>query len=675
VIQPDGATHTLAVGSETLFAHDYVADVPTAALPSYLNKKRQFKVTNKTGIRLLQISNEYGHLGLNDFSADGPAELMEFFPDGLRVGASETFEFRYNEADPVPIHLRFQIAGLPGLRHQYFIELTFSGPDLSKATSVVKRIAGNSIAEIPGTAVQHSTANPIELTLPRVLVDGVRVRLHNATTYELWHTAPWAEDAHQREQRYSGDLRIAWDTGDFAVFAWDAGGLEFKVDLTLPPGVEISSGNEPQSKRIRIDTSKSKGLTAEILPAKEENLYECKIGYVRKEKVHGVYLGDGIASFNGDRIFLPVARPDNQTGAHVLMINPDDLRVTGGAEFTGKGVFSLPNEVALANEIVMASFGDNVTHLMNMLLEGPTVHLNPYTVVSAIKGHDDRGCCLIVMIDDQKSNPPAIRYHYALVRRFVGLDHNRQRVVSDSRLISLDGVKGFREQSRMPGFPAWVSPSGSPMALSPSPVSTGGERTREAAVCIAGGLFVVGGNEGTIRELALQSAGREEAIVYGREGAEIFCAHSQSDSEGLRITRVDNKAWKQTHSLSLPRGEGVADLTNDTRQRTPTDIFKSARAASMVITRDGKLLFVSHGRSIFKIDAATLTLRDDFKVDLPCRVFHTTWGKPTEFPHVLYGSPTPCTLLYAIGSSYTGDGTHAKGNDFKTELYKLAIRD
>jgi len=104
-------------------------------------------------------------------------------------------------------------------------------------------------------------------------------------------------------------------------------------------------------------------------------------------------------------------------------------------------------------------------------------------------------------------------------------------------------------------------------------------------------------------------------------------------------------------------------------------MFKSARAASMVITLDGKLLFVSHGRSIFKIDAATLTLLDVFKVDLPCRVFHTWWGKPTEFPHVVYGSPASCTLLYAIGSSYAGDGTNAKGNDFKTEIYKLAIPD
>ena len=95
----------------------------------------------------------------------------------------------------------------------------------------------------------------------------------------------------------------------------------------------------------------------------------------------------------------------------------------------------------------------------------------------------------------------------------------------------------------------------------------------------------------------------------------------------------------------------------------------------MVYDLQGKQLFISHGKSIFKVDAETLTLRDTFKVALPCRVFHVWWGKPTEESHVLYGVPTSCTLLYAIGAHYTGDGAHAKGNDFKTELYKLAVRD
>src|SRR5262249_47681640 len=44
VIQPDRQTYTLAVGSETLFAPDYVSTFPTRALSPYFNKKRQFKI-------------------------------------------------------------------------------------------------------------------------------------------------------------------------------------------------------------------------------------------------------------------------------------------------------------------------------------------------------------------------------------------------------------------------------------------------------------------------------------------------------------------------------------------------------------------------------------------------------------------------------------------------------
>jgi hypothetical protein len=195
------------------------------------------------------------------------------------------------------------------------------------------------------------------------------------------------------------------------------------------------------------------------------------------------------------------------------------------------------------------------------------------------------------------------------------------------------------------------------------------------AICISGGVFVVGNDAQGIRTLALQSARQEEAVVFGRDGAEIYCAHSQADNEGLRISRIDNKSWKQTHSLSLPRGEGVANLTTDTRQRRPADRDKASRSASMVRSLDGKWLFVSHGRSIFKVEPATLTLRDTFKVDLPCRLFEVGWGKPTTESHPLYGAPSSCTLLYALGASYTGDGSPVNDNQFKTHLYKIAIRD
>ena len=110
-------------------------------------------------------------------------------------------------------------------------------------------------------------------------------------------------------------------------------------------------------------------------------------------------------------------------------------------------------------------------------------------------------------------------------------------------------------------------------------------------------------------------------------------------------------------------------MTTYTGQRKPTDLYKASRSASMVLSADGKWLYVSHGRSIFKIEAPTLTLRDAFKVDLPCRVFFVGWGKPTS------DAGSSCTLVYAIGASYTGDGARVKDGEFKTQIYKVAVKD
>lgn len=679
VIQPDGETHTLPAGSESLFAHDYVLDVPTAALPPYLNKTKKIKVTNDTNLRLLNMSYSRHETGLTDFSAAGPAELLSRIPEGLRSGGSETYEFRYNEADPAPVQLRFLVNPPNGVIHNYILEVTFSGPDLGTATSVFKRLADTgkgvfSIAEIPGTSVQHATSAPIVLTRPKAL-DGMSVEIVNATSYRLWRRAPASTDRFEHENPlFDSKVKIAFDTPNFFVFAHGAGEVYFDVDFSLPPGVEMSSGTVRQHKLIRINTDRAGALQTELLTG-SDSTYKCKISFVQKSDVNGVYLGDGMVSERGEAIYLPVAMLDNQLQTQVLKVNPDDLSVTASQKFSGKGVFASPNDVAVTTDYVLAMFGDNnETTIMSRALQYEINHANPdYTVISALRADHEGYYCLLVMKDDKKSSPPNIRYHYSLVRRFIGKDHAKRMYASSVADISLDAVKGFREQNRVAGFPTWVTPStSSPIALSSSVVTTRGERVNEAAIGINGGLFVVGGSENTIRSIAVQSAGREEAIVYGREGKEIICAHSQSENEGLRISRVDNVDWKQTDSLSLPRGEDVVDLTRDSRQRTPQDVYKTAHAASMVRTLDGRTLFVSHGRTIFKIDVMKLAVLETFKLELPCRLLHVWEGKPTQDSHVLYGTPSTCILLYAIGSSYIGDGSRPKG-DFATRLYKLGI--
>ncbi len=321
-------------------------------------------------------------------------------------------------------------------------------------------------------------------------------------------------------------------------------------------------------------------------------------------------------------------------------------------------------------------FGDTNIHVLDLalLVQGKVSVGDAYTVVTGIKCPYETAYFLLGFRKDNAA-PPNISAHHVLGTKFIAKGSGGQKIQSgNTREVLLDTVKGFREQNRMTGYPTWVSSKTvSPMALSTSIVSPGGERVREVAVGIDGGLFVVGSSDKNIRVLALESAGREEEIVFGREGKSIYCLHSQGENQGLRVSRVDNKTWKQTHGLSLPHGEGVADLTTNTGQRQPATARKNQRSTSMVVSHDEKWLFVSHGKSIFKIDVAKMELRDTYKTELPCRVFHVWFGKPTEASHAIYGTPSSCILLYAVGATYKGDGVEEK--EFKTHLYKLAIPD
>ncbi len=332
VLQPNLELQSLSVGAETLFAPDYVFEFPSKPLPPYLNKKRQFKITNNTGLRLVAITEVYTNAGLTDFSINGPGELTTRLPAEFRNGATETVEFKYNEADPEPVTLRFLVNNTTGAKHDFVLEVTFSGPDLSIATSVFKRlmvaVSGMlSSAEVPGTAVQHSTDNPVVIPPPKRLIDGVKLRAQNATSYQFWREAPGAKDRFEVQNKYFGDeIKIAYNTPAFFLSAYGAGQLDINVDFALPAGIEISSGSQPQLKLIRINTDKANALHPELLANRDETSFECKISYLLKRELPDVYIGDGVATDRGDAIYLPVAGwssgceagLENQSGKFIL---------------------------------------------------------------------------------------------------------------------------------------------------------------------------------------------------------------------------------------------------------------------------------------------------------------------------------------------------------------------
>ncbi|HEY0727285.1 MAG TPA: hypothetical protein VGD38_04390, partial [Pyrinomonadaceae bacterium] len=556
---------------------------------------------------------------------------------------------------------------------------------LATARSVFKRAVLSdrgdvtAVAEIPDTATQHATNTTIVIAPPKRLIDGVRLRAINTSTYQLWREAPGAEQS-EASNRYHGDeIKIAWNTPAFYLLGYGAGQLNVDVDFALPYGIEISPGAQRQQKVIRINTDKSTGLNPELLPNKSDTSYECRISYLLKQELDGMYIGDGVATERGDAIYLPVARRLALVVMEVLKINPENLSVGSKSSVvqSNSGMFATPNAIALSNEHVFAMYGDTDLHVFDysLQLQGKVNVGDVYAVITGIKCQNEKEYFLLGIKKD-KTNVQNISLHHLLSYKFINrANSGPQKITAGNiREVSLDAVKGFREQNKMGGYPAWVSSKTvSPIALSTSMQSTQGERVREVAVCIDGGLFTVGSAERMIRVLALESAGREEEIVFGRDGKTIYCLHSQGDNQGLRVSRVDNQAWKQTHGLTLPRGEGVVDLLTDTRQRTPGTPYKNHRATSMVLSRDEKNLFVSHGQSIFQIDVAKMELRATFKVDLPCRLFHVWFGKPTEASHGIYGTPNSCTLLYAVGANYRGDGLQSR--ESKTQLYKLGIPD
>jgi len=169
VIQPDGEMYTLAVGSESLFAPDYVLDFPTKPLPPYLTRKRQFTV-KFSGVKLTPISDKYFNspIGMREFVTRGP---VEHSPRPTQTMTEYTFDLTYNEANPTPVVLQLQLSPEQKSRPDadYIMELTLSGPDLATAASVYKRltIAGKLVLEeLPGTRKQYSGTGPIEVPKP-----------------------------------------------------------------------------------------------------------------------------------------------------------------------------------------------------------------------------------------------------------------------------------------------------------------------------------------------------------------------------------------------------------------------------------------------------------------------------------------------------------------------------
>ena len=691
LMQPEGELYSLAGGREELFVYDYVDNYPSADLPVYLDKSLKIDIKNDTKASLFEMTDDYVALGLDTLSSTGPVEA-EPMPSVFLSDKTYPFEFRYNEADPTPITVRYLIEAKPAKSPDHIIEFTFSGPGLSSITSVFKRIAIDkqdrlSIGEVAGSLVtypanrpfdeaflkrwrrqnpnQPDPQRPIEVKYPEQFKKTFKFMVFNATPYTLHQvgmTTPMPDIGRYRE------VKVGYNTPDFSIFSREMGDLHFTIDFTKQHGIEMSSRSKIQESMIRIDPDESKGLVVEIakmlnpgdppltvehqggkeeVSATDGPVYVCQIVYKFKQELNAVCIGDGAVNPRGDWLYLPVADPTNVPAKTIMKVRADNLSITPGYKHSGGGeIFSLPNSMMIYEKKALVMLGDTNLLELNDSMEQvmKTRSYGDYTAIAGMA--NDSEYIHLLAIKKEGTNDQNAKYHYMLVSH-----HYQSPTVRDA--IPLDPLGGTRGGGGFTNQPAWVSSSTNfPMAALRVP--------RKVAICIDGGLMLIDVRSDAVKVVALESTGREEAIAFNETGEFIYCLHSQPNNQGLKLSRVhtDNPQAKPV-TLSLPSSEAVSDLITNTRgEGTPRERRKHMRAASLAITPYPNTMFVSQGKSILQINTESLTVVRSATVELPCRLIHVT-QKDSSW------------MIYAIGATGTSDGGSVK--EYKTHLYKLAV--
>jgi hypothetical protein len=660
IIEPNGDTYTLTLGSEHLFSHDYVSSVDTKALPEVLTKTREIKIYNSSGMQFVEMNDTCLKAGVTAFNATGPVAMNPPKLTNLRSGTDEKIEITYNEADAPTVTLRFLLQRPAGIKNEYFLELTLSGADLSTATTVFKRIGVDaqnttSIVEVPDTRKQHSTASQINF-FPKPMADGIKLVLRNATPYQLWLHTPDARDEAAREKPYnSGDsIFIKYSSTPFSIYAHGAGELFFDVDFAMPRGIEEARFGQSQTKRIRVNGSKSLGLRIESPSVTEgpiTDLYECTVRYIFDKPLSGPFLGDGVPSRDGSSFYIPVASPAMANKSEILKINAGALGTDASVQVDGGSIFSAPNSLVVLSDRVLAIVKNNVVNkLTHDLRNEGGVALGWHDVVTNLKGSSNDSKFYTLGIDQHTGG--GLRYKYSYAVRSLS-----QHV--DEMDIVLDGQKGFKP-ARVQGAPAWVSPN----TISFMDVSMG----TAFAICVEGGVFLVETRSRRVNEVAIPGTGREEAVVIDPTQPVVFCAHSQPDNRALMITRINASNPNEKTTVTLPGA--VMEMVTDTNPPLAVNLgYNRPRAVSLLATAD--TLYVSHGTKIYILDKLRLNVRQSVTVDLPCRLIQVRRGKLPGDTHPKYGTPGECLIIWAVGAMYIGDGySRAK---YQTSAYRIGV--
>jgi hypothetical protein len=263
VVQPDGATHTLPVGSENLFARDYVLDFPTKALPPYFNKKRKFTIKCFSAVG--PIEEKYRKFGINDVETNGPRDVS---PLPARPQTQFDVEIGYNQTDTEFVRLTFQLVRRMQSRADvdYLLEVRFTGNDLSTAISTIRRVSivdGKYIDDVvAGTLMEHSSDSIIEVSQPKRFDEHFRFVVVNASEQFRLKPKP-APAGFPPYIIEDGFIPINHNTPDFTLEfegrVQTQGVLGVNLNFAMDHGIEASTG-KPQANLIRLNTGKAQQI-------------------------------------------------------------------------------------------------------------------------------------------------------------------------------------------------------------------------------------------------------------------------------------------------------------------------------------------------------------------------------------------------------------------------------
>ena len=662
VIDPNGDTYTLTVGSEHLFAHDYISRYQAKELTPFLNKKKEFTIVHNTGLRLGPLNETCRNAGLTAVSSTMPMEITSTLPTTLVSGKEEKVEIYFNQQDPGAITLRFMVERTAAMKHDYVLEIILSGVGLSTWTTVFKRVAVDkqglvSVADVPGTRETSIATNITFSATP--LVNGIKLRLRNETPFWLWLRSPEAPAPDDREKFYEQSqgqvITVKYNTPAFSIYAHGGGELPVDVDFAMPMGFEASSGNVAQQKCLRINTDTAvAGLVFENFSAADQNeVYECTLRYRLEKEMEAVYFGDGVPGRDGSFFYLPVAIPPSATRAQVLKIDANSLSPTASVSLDGRSVFAAPNSIAVLADSVVALLKNNEFNIYDHSLKLiKRLVLTQYDVITNLKGGLNETKFFTLGMKQLPGTPT--RYTYTLA-----VSRTSSPNVSDMEL-PMDGQPGYVAKP-VPGAPAWVSQSTPPLMDAIG---------NAVAMCVEGGLFLIDLKAKRLMGTKLDTVGRQEAILIDPRDNTVFFAHSNARNNELIISRVNPGApteRMETTTLPFPLTHVVTD------QNPPAGVnlqYNRPRAVSLSMTDNA--LFVSHATKISMLDKKRLTKLQTIDLGFPCRLIQVRRGTlpatPTPQGHV---GPRECNLIWAIGSIYIGTGVELQ--KYRYKLYKIAV--